>query len=313
MKKLTQLFSMCAVAVAIGAGAFALVPGTSDAENKKMVVGYTNLQDTDVFTMRRKTEFSAAAKADPDVLIRFADANGDISKQLDQIDNFIAQDVDVIVVVPVDYHGIVSGVKKANKAGIPVIALGIESGGGEYTFVGSKNLDAGRLQGEFMSENLPRNAEILYLQGEPGLYHSTERLDGFTKALAERTDVKVLGNLPGNYDRARGMKVTEDWIQRFPKFDAIIAANDQMALGALQALKAAGRKDVMISGIDGTADALAAIEAGEMTQSIFQNAKGQAQAAFEVVEMIKRGEAPPKEKLVAFESIDLRNVANYRD
>ncbi|EJM00326.1 ABC-type sugar transport system, periplasmic component [Pseudomonas sp. GM102] len=312
MKKLTQLLSMCAVAVAIGAGAFAL-PGTSDAQSKKIVVGYTNLQDTDVFTMSRKTEFSASAKTDPDVLVRFADANGDISKQLDQIDNFIAQEVDVIVVVPVDYHGIVSGVKKANKAGIPVIALGIESAGGDYTFVGSKNLDAGRLQGEFMSKNLPRNAEILYLQGEPGLYHSTERLDGFTKAMAARDDVKLLGNLPGNYDRAGGMKVTEDWIQRFPKFDAIIAANDQMALGALQALKAAGRKGVMISGIDGTKDALAAIEAGEMTQSIFQNAKGQAQAAFEVVEMIKKGETPPKEKLVAFESIVKDNVTNYRN
>jgi len=310
MNKVTKLFSALAAVAAVGAGALSLVSNTSAAQ-KEFVVGYTNLQDTDVFTMRRKTEFDAAAKADPDVNIRFADANGDISKQLDQIDNFIAQQVDAIVVVPVDFHGIVSGVKKANKAGIPVIALGIESAGGEYTFVGSRNLDAGRLQGEFMADKLPKNAEILYLQGEPGLYHSTERLEGFTKALAGRTDVKLLGNLPGNYDRARGMKVTEDWIQRFPKFDAIIAANDQMALGALQALKTAGRTGVMISGIDGTADALDAIQRGEMSQTIFQDAKGQAQAAFDVVEMIKKGETPPKQKLVPFESIDKSNVAQY--
>lgn len=293
--------------------ALAVLPADAAPAAKKFTVGYANLADTDVFTMSRKTAFIDAAKADPDLKIVFSDANGDISKQLDQIDNYIAQKVDAIVVVPVDYQGIVLGVEKANKAGIPVIALGIESAGGKYTFVGSKNIDAGRLQGEFMKAKLPKNAKVLYLQGQPGLYHSKERLEGFTKAgLEQRPDVKVLANLPGNYDRAEGMKITEDWVQRFPSFDAIIAANDQMALGALQALKTAGRlKGVMISGIDGTADALHAIKAGEMSQSIFQNAKGQAQGAYEVIEMIKKGEKPPKEKLIPFESVVKENVDQY--
>jgi len=278
------------------------------AQAKDFVVGYANLADTDVFTMSRKNAFIAAAKADPSVKISFADANGDISKQ---IDNFIAQKVGAIIVVPVDYQGIVPGVEKANKAGIPVIALGIESAGGKYTFVGSKNLDAGRMQGEYMAKVLPKNAKIVYLQGQPGLYHSKERLEGFTKALASRSDVKILANLPANYDRAEGMKVTEDWVQRFPQFDALIAANDQMALGALQALKAANRKGVMISGIDGTTDALVAIKSGEMSQSIFQNAKGQAEGAYKVVKMTMEGKPLPKEMLIPFESIVKDNVANY--
>jgi len=304
MKKFIYTFAACAVMMAV-------TPGAAFAQAKKFVVGYANLADTDVFTMSRKTAFIDAVKADANVSVSFADANGDISKQLDQIDNFIAQKVNALVIVPVDYQGIVPGVEKANKAGIPVIALGIESAGGKYTFVGSKNLDAGRMQGEFMKDKLPKGAQILYLQGQPGLSHSKERLDGFTKAMASRTDVKVLANLPANYDRAEGMKITEDWVQRFPKFDAIIAANDQMALGALQALKAAGRKGVLISGIDGVKDALDAIKAGDMAQSIFQNAKGQAQGAFEVVEMIKKGEPAPKEKLIAFESIVKDNVDKY--
>lgn len=278
----------------------------------KFVVGYANLADTDVFTMSRKNAFIAAVKADPAISVSFADAQGDVSKQLDQIDNFIAQKVSAIVVVPVDYQGIVPGVEKANAAGIPVIALGIESAGGKTTFVGSKNLDAGRMQGEFMAQELPKGAKILYLQGQPGLYHSKERLEGFTKALAGRSDVKVLANLPGNYDRAEGMKVTEDWVQKFPQFDAIIAANDQMALGALQALKTADRlKGVKISGIDGTKDALNAIKSGEMAQSIFQNAKGQAEGAYEVVQMIKKGHPAPKEKIIPFESIVAANVDKY--
>jgi inositol transport system substrate-binding protein len=304
MKNFVRTIAACAVVLAV-------LPGPVFAQAKKFVVGYANLADTDVFTMSRKTAFIDAAKADPAVSVSFADANGDASKQLDQIDNFIAQKVNAIIIVPVDYQGIVPGVEKANKAGIPVIALGIESAGGKFTFVGSKNIDAGRMQGEFMKDKLPKGAQILYLQGQPGLYHSKERLEGFTKALASRSDVKVLANLPANYDRAEGMKITEDWVQKFPKFDAIIAANDQMALGALQALKTAGRKGVMISGIDGVKDALDAIKTGDMSQSIFQNAKGQAQGAFEVVEMIKKGEPAPKEKLIAFESIVKENVDKY--
>ena len=304
MKKFVKVMVACAVALSV-------LPSVSMAQAKKFNVGYTNLADTDVFTMARKNAFIAASKKDADVRITFSDAQGDISKQLDQIDNFIAQKVNAIVVVPVDYQGIVPGVEKANKAGIPVIALGIESAGGKYTFVGSKNIDAGRMQGEYMSKVLPKGAQIVYLQGEPGLYHSKERLEGFTKAMAGRTDVKVLSNLPANYDRAQGMKVAEDWVQKFPKFDALIAANDQMALGALQALKTANRKGVLISGIDGTDDALNAIKSGDMAQSIFQNAKGQAEGAFEVVEMIKKGQPAPKEKLIPFESIVKDNVANY--
>lgn len=307
MKLLTGLMMAASLTAAALAGM------TSANAAGKFVIGYTNLADTDVFTMSRKTAFIDAAKADPDLDIRFTDANLDISKQLDQIDNFITQHVNAIIAVPVDYDGIVPGIEKANAAGIPVITLGIAAAGGDYTFVGSKNYDAGKLQGEFMKEKLPKNAKILYLQGTPGLYHSVERLQGFTDAcLKQRPDVTLLASLTGNYDRAEGMKVTEDWIQSFPQFDAIIAANDQMALGALEALKTADRlKGVMISGVDGTADALKAIKAGEMSQSIFQNAKGQGAATFDVIESIKAGNKAPKEKLVAFESITADNIDKY--
>ncbi len=108
------------------------------------------------------------------------------------------------------------------------------------------------------------------------------------------------------------MKVTEDWIQSFPKFDAIVAANDQMALGALEALQGADRlKGVMISGVDGTADALNAIKAGTMSQTIFQDAAGQAKAAFEVVEGLKKARMRRPKNWVPFASITKDNVEQY--
>lgn len=169
------------LAALLGTAVMALTPALSQAA-EKFKVGYANLADTDVFVMARKNAFIEAAKADPGVEVSFADANNDVSKQLDQIDNFIAQKVNAIVVVPVDYEGITPAVEKANEAGIPVVALGIASAGGKSTFVGSKNIDAGKMQGEFMHDKLPKDAQIVYLQGNPGLYHSQERLKGFTDA-----------------------------------------------------------------------------------------------------------------------------------
>ncbi len=288
---------------------------TTTAAAEKFVVGYTNLADTDVFTMSRKNAFIEAVKADPNIEIKFADANGDIQKQLDQINTFIAQKVNAIIIVPVDYDGIVPGVEAANAAGIPVIALGIQSNGGKYTYVGSKNYDAGFMQGEFMAKNLPENAKILYLEGEPGLYHSTERKQGFADGLKTRADITILDSVTGNYDKAKGMNVMQDWIQKYPNatdFQAVVAANDQMALGAMEALKTSGRLEgVMISGIDGVKDALNAIKAGEMSQSIFQNAAGQAAGGFQVIQMLMRGEDPGEQFEVPFESIDSTNVDKY--
>ncbi|WP_321822583.1 MULTISPECIES: sugar ABC transporter substrate-binding protein [unclassified Burkholderia] len=306
MKRITLTVATLLIGLSL-AGAHA------DTATNRYVVGYANMLDSDVFPKTVKTAFTQASKSDPVLDVRFTDANGDINKQLDQIDTFIAQKVNAIVVVPADYQGIVPGVEKANRAGIPVIALNVQSAGGRYTFVGSRNVDAGRLQGEFMARQLPKNSKILYLQGTPGLYHSKERFDGFKQAcLDKRPDVKLLSSLSGNYDRSLGMQITEDWIQRFPHFDAIVAANDQMALGALQALKASGRlKGVMISGIDGTADALREISTGEMSQTIFQDAKGQASAAYKVVETLRDGSATPPDVLVPFMSITRNNVGQY--
>ena len=309
---LTLLLSMMMFSVA-HAGVFDKL-FKRKAKSEKFRVGYANMADTDVFVKARKDAFIAASKNDPNIKTMFTDANLDMQKQLDQIDNFIMQQVDAIIVVPVDYEGIVPGVEKANEAGIPVIALGIESASGDFTFVGSTNIDAGRMQGEFMAEKLPKNAKVLYLEGTPGLYHSKERFQGFKEAcLDKRPDITLLSKLTGEYDREKGMKVTEDWIQKYPKFDAIIAANDQMALGAVQALRTANRlKGVLVSGVDGVPDALNAIESGEMAQTIFQNAVGQGSQTYEAVKQIMAGDKSPENILVPFESITKENISEYK-
>lgn len=307
---IATLFLSLAVlpAVAMAGGLSGVSP-----PDRKFVVGYTSLSDKDVFTTICKNDFIAMARSDPGLVIKSDDAGGDIIRQLDQIDRYIAQKVDAIIVVAVDYKGVVSGIERANKANIPVIALNIKAASGTFTYVGSQSVDAGRLQAEFMRTHLPPGARILYLQGTPGLPHTKERRQSFMDhLLGKRLDVRVLSVMAANYDRAEGRKVTEEWLRRLPKFDAIVAANDEMALGAIQALKAAGRLEgVLVAGIDGTADALLAIRNGEMSQSVFQDAREQARRAHGVLGMLRKGRTPPEEIVVPHEAIDKANVGKY--
>ncbi|SEP22739.1 sugar ABC transporter substrate-binding protein [Propionispora vibrioides] len=291
----------------------ALQGGDHTAGNAKFVVGYTNLDDTDVICTSRKNSLMRYAQQDAGMEIRFADAKGNINKQLDQIDEFIAQKVNAIVILAVDSNEIIPGVKKANAAGIPVIALGNQINGGEFTFIGVPNYDAGKIQGEFMRDRLPPKARILYVQGTNGLYHATERWKGFKEALLDkRPDIILLDSLSGNYDRAEGLKLVENWIRIFPQFDAVIAANDQMAMGAIEALKMSGRlQGVMISGVDGIDDALQAINRGEMSQTLLQDTEGQGKVCYELLQSIARGEKPPKEVMVPFKPVTRDNLAEY--
>lgn len=285
------------------------------AEGETYTVGYCNGADSDVFMVARKNALIEATKADDKLEIKFADANQDSQKQLGDADTFIAQGVDLLILVPNDAEAIVPAVEAANAENIPVVCLGIKAASGDYIYVGSENYDAGHMQGEYFAENLPENAKVLYLAGTAGMDHSAARRDGFNTALEEagRSDVEILADLDGNYEMAKAMQITEDWIQKFPAFDAVVAANDQMALGAVEALKGANRLEgVMVSGVDGLEEAYAAISAGEMVQTILQDAPGQAAAAYDVINMLRKGESTESEVLVPFQSVTSENIAEFQ-
>lgn len=303
---------LCAAGCATGAN------GGGDAEagangEKVFTVAYLNSGDSDVFDKLKKDTFNDLVKDDATIKVVNSEANMDPQKQLNQIDDAIMQEVDAIIVVPIDYSGVTPGVKAANEAGIPVIALGIESEGGEYTFVGCQNRDAGVMQAEYMAEKLPENAKVLYLSGTPGLYHSVERHDGFYETMAEkRPDVELLGEMTGEYTRDKAQKVVEDWCQSYPEFDAIVAANDQMALGAVEALKAAGRLDgVLVAGVDATDEAMQKVKSGEMAISIRQSAPALAQNCLDTVKKMQAGSQVDSRVIVDFEPVTIDNVDAY--
>mgnify|MGYP005796201991 CR=1 FL=1 len=294
--------------------------GDSSAQNSDAFsIGYVNLADTDVFCMSRENALKAVVD-DSRYSISFTDGNNDNQKQLDQANSFLAKNVDLLMLVPADSEAITPAIDAANQKGTPVICFGIRANSGEYTFVGSDDTEAGKLQGEYMAENLPENAKILYCAGSEGYQQTTQRRDGFKEALesAGRTDVEILDEQSGEYDKSKAMEVCDSWIQSFSdgsggvEFDAIVCANDQMALGCAESLKGAGilkgNNEVLISGVDGTDDGIAAVKEGNMAQTVLQDAQGQAEAAYEAIQTIDNGEEPEEEYIVPFQSITKENV-----
>jgi inositol transport system substrate-binding protein len=276
-------------------------------------VGYANDDDADFFRKLVRDTFEDMIKGDAGFNVTYTNAAGDLQTQLDHIDNFIAQGMNAIIVQPADTAGIVPGIEKANKAGIPVISIISRSGGGNSIYIGNTYLDGGIMQAEYMIKALPQNAKIVYMQGQPGFDHSRDRRSGFLDTLKKgRPDITVLADQTANYDRAQGMKLMEDWIQAFPQIDGVICGNDQMALGALQALRVANRdKGVLICGVDATDEACQEIKKGGMAMTVLQSAPLEAQGCYDVLKKLKAGETVPKDFIIPQIPVTRDNVDEY--
>ena len=295
------------------------------ASGEALKIGFVNEANTTVFDKLRMDALVEQINEVPDEFsIECSDANNDIQKQIDMANTFIAKGVDCLMLVPCDSEGIVPAVESANQAGIPVICFGIKAAGGEYTYVGSENYEAGQMQGEYMASLLPDNARVLYLAGTAGLQHTADRREGFLDALEEagRDDVEILEDQDGDYMKDEGMRITEAWIQSYGdgkggvEFDAIVAANDQMALGAVEALKGAnilqGNNEILITGVDGTDEAIEAVGDGYMVQTVLQDAPGQGAAGLEALRELVSSGSMQEEYIVPFVSITEENLADYQ-
>lgn len=284
-----------------------------DGEANGYSVSYINLADSDVNCRSTKEFFEQYSKDYPDMSVSYFDTNNDIEQQVFGVETAIAQKANAIIVLPADANALASAVEQANSAQIPVIAFRGIINSGETIYVGSENYDSGYMQGEYLAEKLQENAKILYLAGTAGMQHSVDRREGLVDALkdAGRDDVTILADQDGDYLRDEAMSIMEDWMQTFSDFNAVAAANDEMALGAVEALKGAQKLDgVLVVGVDGNNDALQAIKSGEMAMTAYQNAQAQAQACAEVADKLARGETA-EDVIVPFEKITIDNVNKY--
>jgi len=226
------------------------------------------------------------------------DAQDNLEKQIKDIEDLIARNVDVLIINPCDSDAIVPSVLQANQAGIPVITVTRPSHGGKVVqHLDVKNVFGGQLIGAALVAELDGVGKVVILEGIPGAPSARERQEGFLNVINLFPDIEVLSSITAHYSREEGARVMEDLLQAHPQIDAVYAHNDEMALGAIRAIEAAGRTGIKVFGFDAIPDAIDAIRAGKMVATIKQQPDLQMRMAVETAWDIIQGkpleEIPP--------------------
>ncbi|EUJ38495.1 monosaccharide-transporting ATPase [Brochothrix thermosphacta DSM 20171 = FSL F6-1036] len=239
------------------------------------------------------------------ITVKIADAQNDSSKQSNDVDDLIQQGVDVLLVNPVDSAAISSAVKTANDAAIPVIAIDRSADKGKVeTLVASDNREGGKMAAQYILDQLGDKAKVAELEGVPGASATRERGEGF-HSLAD-TKLDVVEKQSADFDRTKGLNVAENVLQANSSIQAIFAQNDEMALGAVEAAKSAG-KDIIIVGFDGNDDGLKAVETGKMSATIAQQPELIGKKAVESVKDVAAGK-----KIEALIPVELKLVTGKK-
>lgn len=208
-----------------------------------------------------------AAELNLDLMV--LDSQNDPAKELANMEDLLTQDVSIILINPTDSDAVVNAIKMANEKGIPVLTLDRGANAGDVVaHIASDNVAGGMMAGEFIAEMLGGAGKVVELEGIAGTSAARDRGAGFNKAI-EGKDIEVVARQVADFDRTKGLSVMENILQAQPEIDAVFAHNDEMALGALKAVQAAGR-DIMIVGFDATDDAVKAVEAGELAATVAQ-------------------------------------------
>ena len=260
-------------------------------------------------------ERGARAAADSlglELVVQAAEREVDAERQLQIVENLVQRRVAVLLIVPSGSREIVPAIVKANAASIPVAVVDTRvdtaalraAGGRVATFVGSDNVDGGRLAGRFLAERLGGTGRVAVLEGVPGHESGDARLRGFREALAEAPGMTIVASQPADMERDRAFQVTQNVLQAHPDVQAVFACNDVMALGAVEAIAAAGRAGkVTVVGFDAQDDARAAIRAGRMHATVAQFPAEMGRRAVESAWRLLRGETVPAEQPVRIELV----------
>lgn len=299
-----------------GCGAKDSEQASGDEKSDKIKIGVSIANFDDTFLTYMMDGMKAYAEKNKDKIdIEFVDAKEDMAKQMDQVENFIVQQKDAIIVVPVDTSATDPITSSATEAGAKLVYVNRKPASlpdGTY-YVGSEEIVAGRLQMEFLAEALDGKGKLAILMGKLDNEGALKRTEGNEEVAAKHPDIEIMDKQTGKWQRNEGMMKTEDWLNRFgDDLKAIASNNDDMALGAIQALKDAGREDILVVGVDATPDGLAALEAGDLAATVFQDANGQGGGAVEVAFKAASGEEVEQETMVPFQLVTPENIADFK-
>jgi inositol transport system substrate-binding protein len=288
-------------------------PGDSAAGTKKITVGVSLLNLSSEFIVMLNKALDAKAK-ELDVKLIVNDAQRSPERQVQQVESFIAQKVDAIILNPCEVEASSPAVDKALAAGIPIVNVNSETKSAPTAFVGSHDEESARLAMEYIARRLNGQGNVVMMHGYLGQAAQIKRDQGARAVLAKHPGLKLLADQTAEWDRAKAMALMENWIQLHgAKINAVFAQNDEMGMGALIALEQAKLKDkVVVASVDAIADALQAVKDGRLDATVFQDARGQAGTALETAVKIVHKRPYAREVFIPFRLITRDNVTEVK-
>jgi inositol transport system substrate-binding protein len=283
----SKLLAACAFFLPI------LLPAAASAET----IGVSMSQFDDNFLTVLRDAMTKHAATLPGVSLQMEDAQNDIGKQLNQIQNFVAEKVDAIIVNPVDTDATPKMTALAEKAGIPLVYVNRLPADKQLppkvAFVGSDEHQSGTLEMEATCKLMGGKGNILVLMGELSNQAARQRTQDVKDVIAKPNcnGIKILDAQAGNWSRTKASDLVTNWLSAGLNPDAIVSNNDEMAIGAIQSLKQSGKMTkVIVAGVDATADGLATMKAGDLKVTVFQNAAGQGTGAVDTAVKLAKGQ-----------------------
>ena len=307
--------------VVLAAAALACNRATPESSDKPTVALVLKTLNHPFFVDMRRGAQEAADRLGVTLQVQAADREIDVEKQMQIIENMIQTGIKALAVTPSGSREIVSALVKAKDANIPIIVVdtrvdakaAADAGVEPETFVGSDNYDGGRIAGEYVARTTGGKARVAILEGIPGHETGDSRLRGFREAVAGQSGITIVASQPANWERDQGFNVFQNMLQAHADIDVVFAASDLMALGAIEAIAAAGKTGkVRVVGFDALDDAKKAIAAGTMDASVAQFPSEMGRVAIESAVKVMRGEPVEPDIKVKLELITKENVGGTR-
>lgn len=275
MKKFTSL------AIALG-----LAFSTSAMAKETIALAISTLDNPFFVTLKEGAEKKAKELGYNLVVL---DSQNDPAKELSNVEDVTVRGAKVLLINPTDSEAVGTAVAVANKKNIPVITLDRGANKGNVvSHIASDNVAGGKMAGDFIAEKVGKNAKVIQLEGIAGTSAARERGEGFKQAV-EANQFELLASQPADFDRTKGLNVMENLLASHGSAKAVFAQNDEMALGALRAIKASG-KNILVVGFDGTDDAVKAVNGGQLAATIAQQPEKIGELGVEVADKVLKGE-----------------------
>jgi galactofuranose transport system substrate-binding protein len=322
MKKsiLISLFSAAMLAMAGCSSGSEAGAGTSKStgDDGEVVIGWSQMENNNPWRIAETKSIREEADKRGFKMV-YSDAQSDTAKQISDVEDMVAQGVDYIILAPREFEGLTPALTTAKNADIPVILVDRkvagEAGKDYVSFLGSNFIEQGQKAADWLIKEMGGKGNIVELTGTSGSSVAIDRQKGFADRLKEKApDMKVIASQTGDFARATGQKVMENLLQsEGDNIDVVYAHNDEMAIGAINAIKAAGKepgKDIIIVSVDGTKDALQAIIDGEMGATV-ESSPFFGPSVFDVIEDLEEGKEVEKEIIIKDRFFDKTNAEEF--